>query len=196
MWIGHSLKHCIGGLGKEGELLVAKHHLSHAASAFYPSPFEHAAILTLDGVGEWNTTTIGYGADNKITLLKKIDFPHSIGLLYSAFTYFCGFKVNYGDYKLMGLAPYGEAVYYQKIKEHLIDIKEDGSFRLNLDYFDFQYGRGMTNSKFAELFGGNPREREGEITKREMDLAASVQKVIEEVVIKLAQNFTETVRGK
>lgn len=187
IWIGHSLKHCIGGLGKEGELLVAKHHLSHAASAFYPSPFEHAAILTLDGVGEWNTTTIGYGADNKITLLKKIDFPHSIGLLYSAFTYFCGFKVNYGDYKLMGLAPYGEAVYYKKIKDYLIDIKEDGSFRLNLDYFDFQYGRGMTNSKFAELFGGNPREREGEITKREMDLAASVQKVIEEVVIKLAQ---------
>lgn len=138
-------------------------------------------------MGEWNTTTIGYGADNKITLLKKIDFPHSIGLLYSAFTYFCGFKVNYGDYKLMGLAPYGEAVYYKKIKDYLIDIKEDGSFRLNLDYFDFQYGRGMTNSKFAELFGGNPREREGEITKREMDLAASVQKVIEEVVIKLAQ---------
>lgn len=186
IWIEETLRNTIGGLGKEDALLVTKHHMSHAASAFFPSPFKHAAIITLDGVGEWNTTTIGYGIDNKIKLLKKIDYPHSVGLLYSAFTYFCGFKVNYGDYKLMGLAPYGEPIYYNTIMEHLIDVKDDGSFRLNLGYFDFQYGRTMTNEKFAQLFGGAPRESEGRITKREMDLAASVQKVVEEIVIKLA----------
>lgn len=186
LWIAEELRHCIGKLGKNDKLLVAKHHLSHAASAFYPSPYEEAAIITLDGVGEWNTTTIGYGQKNNITLLKKIDYPHSLGLLYSAFTYFCGFKVNFGDYKLMGLAPYGEPIYCDVIKQKLIDIKTDGSFRLNLDYFDFQYGRSMTNDRFAELFGGKRREPEGKITKREMDLAASVQKVMEEVVLKLA----------
>ena len=138
LWIAESLKTCIGSLGKNGKLLVAKHHMAHAASAFYPSPFEDAAIITLDGVGEWNTTTIGYGKNNKISIVKKIDYPHSIGMLYSAFTYFCGFRVNFGDYKLMGLAPYGEPIYYKIIKDELLDIKEDGSFRLNLKYFDFQ----------------------------------------------------------
>ncbi len=186
MWIAENLKQVIGGLGKRGKLLVSKHHMSHAASAFYPSPFDCAAIITVDGVGEWNTTTLGYGSGNKITILKELNYPHSLGLLYSAFTYFCGFKVNYGDYKLMGLAPYGEPVYYDLIKKELIDVKEDGSFRLNLEYFDFQNGRSMTNEKFAQLFGGSRREPESTITNREMNMAASVQKVVEEVIEKLA----------
>lgn len=186
MWIADDLEQIIGGLGKREKLLISKHHMSHAASAFYPSPFDQAAIITVDGVGEWNTTTIGCGSGNKITILKEINYPHSLGLLYSAFTYFCGFKVNYGDYKLMGLAPYGEPVYYDMIKEELIDIKEDGSFRLNLEYFDFQNGRSMTNDKFAQLFGGNRRMPESMITHREMNMAASVQKIVEEVIEKLA----------
>ena len=189
MWVAEQIRACIGGqLGKRDKLLIARHHLSHAASAFYPSPYEHAAILTLDGVGEWNTTTIGYGADNKIELLETIDFPHSLGLLYSAFVYFCGFRVNYGDYKLMGLAPYGQPVYYDTIVTNLIDVKEDGSFRLNLKYFDFQNGGVMTNQAFAELFDGDRRLPETSITKREMDMAASVQKVVEEIVTKLAKH--------
>lgn len=187
MWIEELLKEAIGGMGKRGRLLVAKHHMSHAASAFYPSPFQKAAIITVDGVGEWNTTTIGFGEGNSIKLIKEINYPHSLGLLYSAFTYFCGFRVNYGDYKLMGLAPYGQPVYYDLIKKELIDVKEDGSFRLNLKYFDFQNGRTMTNDAFSELFGGKPRKPESVITKREMDLAASVQKVTEEIIIKLAK---------
>lgn len=187
MWIGEYVKKCIGGLGKMEKVLIAKHHYSHAASAFYPSPYNKATIITLDGVGEWNTTTIGYGEGNKIKLLKKIDFPNSLGLLYSAFTYFCGFKVNYGDYKLMGLAPYGQPVYYELIKNELIQIKEDGSFSLNLKYFDFQFGRAMTNAEFSKLFGGAPRKPETKISKREMDMAASVQKIVEEVVVKLAR---------
>ena len=166
---------------------VAEHHISHAASAFFPSPYEEAAIVTIDGVGEWGTTTIGYGKGNNIELKKEIDYPHSLGLLYSAFTYFCGFKVNSGDYKLMGLAPYGKPVYYQLIKNHLIDIKQDGSYKLNLEYFDYQYGRAMTNDKFAALFGGERRKPESEITKREMDMAASVQKVLEEIVLLIAK---------
>ena len=190
-WIEESIAQCLGGLGKRGKLLVAKHHYSHAASAFFPSPYEKAAILTLDGVGEWNTTTIGYGQGNNIKLCEEINFPHSLGLLYSAFTYFCGFRVNYGDYKLMGLAPYGSPIYTEVIKNNLIDVKEDGSFRLNLAYFDFQHGRTMTNQAFADLFGGPPRKPEMEITKREMDMAASVQKVVEEVVIKLAKHAAE-----
>ncbi len=187
LWIAKKLEQAIGGLGKARKLFITKHHMAHAASAFYPSPYESAMIITVDGVGEWNTTTIGVGKENEITILKKIDYPHSIGLLYSAFTYFCGFRVNYGDYKLMGLAPYGEPVYYDVIKNKLIDVKEDGSFRLNLDYFDFQNGRSMTNKKFEMLFGGSRREPEQKITKREMDLAASVQKVVEEVIVKLAR---------
>ena len=135
IWIHKLLQNELGQLGKTGQLLCLNHHVSHAASAFYPSPFESAAILTVDGVGEWATTTIGFGEKNKIKLLKEIDYPHSLGLLYSAFTYFCGFKVNSGEYKLMGLAPYGEPIYYDKIRDNLIDIREDGSYRLNLDYF-------------------------------------------------------------
>jgi len=187
LWINEKFREKLRGtLGKSDRLLITKHHFSHAASAFYPSPFENAAIITMDGVGEWNTTTIGYGDKNKLSILKKIDYPHSIGLLYSAFTYFCGFRVNFGDYKLMGLAPYGEPIYCEVIKRELIDIKEDGSFRLNLKYFDFQFGRSMINGQFEKLFGGKRREPEEKITKREMDIAASIQKVLEEIVLKLA----------
>lgn len=193
MWIHKLVKDAVGGLGKQGRLYVTEHHISHAASAFFPSPYEKAAIITMDGVGEWATTTIGYGDGNSIKLLQEIEYPHSLGLLYSAFTYFCGFKVNSGDYKLMGLAPYGKPVFYQLIKDNLIDIKEDGSYRLNLEYFDFQYGRAMTNEKFAELFGGGRREPESRITKREMDMAASVQKVTEEIVILTARHAKEVV---
>ncbi|MBO5520502.1 MAG: carbamoyltransferase [Eubacterium sp.] len=186
LWIEKLLRDQLGVLGKEDCLYVTRHHLSHAASAFFPSPFEHAAILTVDGVGEWNTTTIGRGKGRTIDLIKSIDYPHSLGLLYSAFTWFCGFRVNYGDYKLMGLAPYGEPVYRDVIKEELIHIKEDGSFRLNLKYFDYPFGRTMTNEAFAGLFGERRRMPEEQITRREMDLAASVQAVTEEVLMKLA----------
>ena len=187
IWIHKKLRNEYKKLGKKDKLYVMKHHASHAASAFFPSPFSNAAIITIDGVGEWETTTIGYGEKNRITLEKKIDYPNSIGLLYSAFTYYCGFKVNSGDYKLMGLAPYGNPIYVDLIKKELIDIKEDGSFRLNMDYFDFQYGRNMINENFERLFGGKRREPESRITKREMDMAASVQKVIEEIIILLAK---------
>jgi len=194
MWVHKLLRNCLGGrLGIEDKLYVTEHHISHAASAFFPSPYKNAAIITVDGVGEYATTTLGYGENNSIKLLKEIDYPHSLGLLYSAFTYFCGFKVNSGDYKLMGLAPYGEPVYYQLIKEKLIDIKPDGSYRLNLEYFDYPYGRAMTNEKFAELFGGERRLPESAITKREMDMAASVQKVVEELVVLMAQHVKEIV---
>lgn len=186
MWIHDSLRAVLGRLGKEDRLLVSNHHISHAASAFYPSPFKEAAFITFDGVGEWATTTLGYGKGEELKILKEIDYPHSLGLLYSAFTYFCGFKVNSGDYKLMGLAPYGEPVYYQLIKENIIDIKDDGSYHLNLTYFDFYRNNVMTNDAFADLFGGPKREPESEITKREMDMAASVQKVVEEIVMKTA----------
>ena len=156
-------------------LLFPAHHESHAASAFYPSPFSEAAIITVDGVGEWTTTSYGAGRDGNIELLKEIKFPHSLGLLYSAFTYFTGFKVNSGEYKMMGLAPYGDPVYVDLIKKELIDIKEDGSFRLNLDYFNYMVGLTMTNGKFARLFGGPPRKPETKITRREMDMARSIQ---------------------
>src|SRR2546427_3795434 len=163
-------------LGKRYQKRIAftGHHESHAASTFFPSPYEEAAILTLDGVGEWDTAAIGYGKGNKIKLLKTLHFPHSLGLLYSAFTYFCGFKVNSGEYKLMGLAPYGQPKYYHAIREHLIDIKEDGSYRLNTEYFGYLDSLVMTNSKFEKLFGGPPRKPESRLTRREMDLAASV----------------------
>lgn len=175
-------------LGYQGEILFSTHHLSHAASAFYPSPFEESAIITLDGVGEWATSTYGIGSGNKIKILKEIRFPHSLGLLYSAFTYFCGFKVNSGEYKLMGLAPYGEPTFVDIIKSELIDIKEDGSFKLNLKYFDYCAGLKMTNNRFAKLFGGPPRKPETKITQREMDLAKSVQVVTEEIVLKIARH--------
>jgi carbamoyltransferase len=172
-------------------VLFAEHHASHAASAFYPSPFRDAAILTFDGVGEWATTTLGYGEDSRIHLLKEIDFPHSLGLLYSAFTYFCGFKVNSGEYKLMGLAPYGEPVFADAIREHLIDIRPDGSFRLNMKYFGYLDSNRMTNDSFAALFGGPERRPETRITRREMDLAASVQKVTEDIILKTARHLRE-----
>lgn len=193
LWIHKRIEEALGNDAIEKRIYVTEHHISHAASAFYPSPFDRAAIVTIDGVGEWATTTLGYGDGNQIKLFKEMDYPHSLGLLYSAFTYFCGFKVNFGDYKLMGLAPYGKPLYYQLIKDNLIDIKQDGSYRLNLEYFDFQYGRCMTNDKFADLFGGDRRLPETEITKREMDIAASIQKVIEEVVVLIVQNAKKMV---
>jgi len=173
-------------LDYSGRILFSTHHLSHAASAFFPSPYDEAAIITVDGVGEWATTTYGMGKGNKVEILREVNFPHSIGLLYSAFTYFTGFRVNSGEYKLMGLAPYGEPKYVETIKRELIDIKDDGSFRLNLDYFDYYAGLRMTNRKFGSLFGGPARKPETRITQREMDLARSVQVVTEEVLLKIA----------
>ncbi|NEO26502.1 MAG: carbamoyltransferase, partial [Kamptonema sp. SIO4C4] len=167
-------------------LLFAEHHQSHAASAFFPSPFQKAAVLCLDAVGEWATTSLWLGQDNQITPIWEIDFPHSLGMLYSAFTYYTGFKVNSGEYKLMGLAPYGEPKYVQPILDYLIDLKDDGTFRLNMDYFNYATGLTMTNAKFDRLFGGKPRQRESPITQREMDIAASIQQVTEEIVLRLA----------
>ena len=174
--------------GFKRRLIYCSHHESHAASAFYPSPFDEAAIITVDGVGEWATATIGHGKQNDLALTNEIRFPHSLGLLYSAFTYYCGFKVNSGEYKLMGLAPYGQPTEAKTIREYLIDIKDDGSFRLNMDYFDYCGGMTMTSSDFHELFGAPPRKPESELTQRHMDLAASVQKVTEEVVLKIASH--------
>ena len=171
------------------KLLFSEHHLSHAASAFYPSPFKEAAILTLDGVGEWTTTSVAIGKGKNLDVLKEIHFPHSLGLLYSAFTYYCGFKVNSGEYKLMGLAPYGKPSFANLIRDNLIKILDDGSFQLNMDYFDYATGLTMTNKKFEKLFGGVPRRPEAKITQREMDLAASIQKITEEVVIKISENI-------
>ncbi|NVJ50520.1 MAG: carbamoyltransferase [Gammaproteobacteria bacterium] len=173
------------------EVHFIPHHESHAASAFYPSPFKEAAVLCIDGVGEWATTSAWLGRDNKLEKLWEIRFPHSLGLLYSAFTYFCGFKVDSGEYKLMGLAPYGEPKYYQTIIDNLIDIKSDGSFWLNMEYFDYAIGDTMTNDKFAQLFDGPKREPESELTNREFDLAASVQAVLEHVVYLLAKNIKQ-----
>jgi carbamoyltransferase len=173
------------------QLLFSAHHKSHAASAFFPSPFEKAAVLCLDGVGEWATSSVWVGDGNKLEAQWEINFPHSLGLLYSAFTYYTGFKVNSGAYKLMGLAPYGEPVYVDLILEHLLDVKDDGSFRLDMSYFNYATGLTMTNSKFDNLFGGPAREAESEITQREMDLARSIQVVTEEVVLKLARNVHE-----
>src|SRR5579871_6891169 len=170
-------------LGYDGPLLYGEHHESHAASAFYPSPWEKAAILTIDGVGEWATTTFGMGDGNRLDILGEIKFPHSLGLLYSAFTYFTGFKVNSGEYKVMGLAPYGnpEAAkrYVQLILDNVFDLREDGSFRLNMEYFDYLSGLRMTSPKFDELIGGPPRKQESKLTQREMDLALTVQMITE-----------------
>ncbi len=168
-------------------LRFSEHHLSHAASAFFPSPFEDAAVLTLDGVGEWATTSLAIGRGNKLEVVKEIHFPHSLGLLYSAMTYYIGFRVNSGEYKVMGLAPYGKPVYTQKILDHLIDVKEDGSFRLDQSYFNYCTGLTMTNDKFHDLFGAPPRQPEEKLEQRHMDLAASVQAVTEEVVLRLAR---------
>jgi carbamoyltransferase len=169
-----------------GLIVYPEHHESHAASAFYPSPYESAAIITIDGVGEWATTTVGHGKANNLEMLRQINFPHSLGLLYSAFTYYTGFRVNSGEYKLMGLAPYGSPKFVDLIKKELISIKADGSFALNLDYFDYCVGLKMTNRKFAKLFKSNPRTTESRIEQIHMDLAASIQSVIEEVILKIA----------
>jgi carbamoyltransferase len=172
-------------------LLFSEHHLSHAASAYYPSPFESASVLTLDGVGEWTTTSLAIGKGNDLKVVKEMHFPHSLGLLYSAFTYYTGFKVNSGEYKVMGLAPYGEPRYADLIREKLITIADDGSFQLDMSYFDYATGLTMTNQKFEALFGGPARKSETELTQREMDLAASVQKVTEDIVIKIARGIAK-----
>ena len=172
-------------------LLFSEHHLSHAASAFYPSPYESAAVLTLDGVGEWTTTSLALGRGSDLKVIKEIHFPHSLGLLYSAFTYYTGFKVNSGEYKVMGLAPYGEPKYADLIKEKLIKVAEDGSFQIDMTYFDYATALTMTNKKFDALFGGPPRTAEAELTQREMDLAASVQKVTEDTIVQMARSISK-----
>ncbi len=179
------------GVNWKEKLLFSEHHLSHAASAFYPSPFKKAAVLTIDGVGEWTTTSCAVGNEKNLSVIKEIQFPHSIGLLYSAFTYYTGFRVNSGEYKVMGLAPYGVPKYVNLIKENLINLSEDGTFQLNMEYFDFATGLTMTNESFDKLFGGGPRVAESNITQREMDLAASVQKVVEDVIVSLAKNISK-----
>jgi carbamoyltransferase len=173
------------------KLLFAEHHLSHAASAFFPSPFDDACVLTMDGVGEWATTSVALGRGNQLQMIREIHFPHSLGLLYSAFTYYTGFRVNSGEYKVMGLAPYGEPRYTRQIFDNLIDVKQDGSFRLNLEYFDYCTGLTMTNAGFDGLFGGPARKPDQELTQRHMDLAASVQAVLDEVVLRLSRSLAE-----
>jgi carbamoyltransferase len=176
------------GISIKEPLYFPEHHESHAASAFYPSPFSEAAVLTLDGVGEWATSTIGHGENASLRILEELRYPHSLGLLYSAFTYFTGFRVNSGEYKLMGLAPYGQPRYADRIREHLLDLRDDGSFRLNLDYFGYVDGLTMTNDRFATLFDGPPRPPEAELTQREMDLARSIQVVTEDIVLRMAHH--------
>ena len=187
LWVQDEVIRSVGGLGKYGKLVYAGHHMSHASSAFYPSPFNESAILTVDGVGEWATTTIAHGNGKTISLLKEINYPHSLGLLYSAFTSFCGFKVNSGEYKLMGLAPYGTPKYMNIILDNLIDVKEDGSFCLNTFFFGFMEGKESTNANFYELFGRGPRKPESIIERFHMDIAASIQKVTEIIMIRLAR---------
>ena len=177
-------------------LLFSAHHRSHAASAFFPSPFRKAAVLCLDGVGEWATTSVWLGEDNRLTPQWEIDFPHSLGLLYSAFTYYIGFKVNSGEYKLMGLAPYGEPRYVDVIRDKLMDLKADGTFRLDMRYFNYATGLTMTNRRFDALFGGSPRQPEAPISQREMDIAASIQAVTEEVVLRLAQTVANELKSE
>lgn len=184
-----SLNEIDPGIDWETRLLFTDHHQSHAASAFFPSPFQQAAVLTLDGVGEWTTTSSGFGDCNRLSVTREINFPHSIGLLYSAFTYYAGFKVNSGEYKLMGLAPYGEAKYTDKIFDHLVDMKPDGSYRLDLRYFNYCTGLTMTTERFHDLFGGPPRKTEQLLDQRHVDIAASIQKVTEEIVLRLSRSL-------
>lgn len=191
IWIKEKLwleKYIRKELGFTGPLICPEHHESHAAGAFYPSPFESAAFLTMDGVGEWTTLSYGSAKANDLNIKGEIRFPHSLGLLYSAFTYYCGFKVNSGEYKLMGLAPYGKPKYVDKIFDNLIDLKEDGSFRLDMSYFNYCTGFTMTNNKFNQLFGREPRKSESEITEMDMDLASSIQVVTEEIILKIAKH--------
>jgi carbamoyltransferase len=187
--LGKSLKRYSDQVDWEEKLLFSEHHLSHAASAFYPSPFEEAVVLTMDGVGEWATTSVAIGSGSHLEVQKEIHFPHSLGLLYSAFTYYTGFKVNSGEYKLMGLAPYGNPVYTDLIYRHLIDVKEDGSFWLNQKYFDYCTGLTMTNDEFADLFGEPVRDPEGELTQFHMNVAASIQQVTEDIVLKIVRSL-------
>ena len=199
LWLGKKLhipKVIRREIDYDGDVLFTEHHEAHAASAFYPSPFKEAAILTMDGVGEWATASYGFGSGNDITLLKELHFPDSLGLLYSAFTYFTGFKVNSGEYKLMGLAPYGKPIYKDLILKKIIDVKDDGSLRLNMSYFDFLGGLRMTNHHFSKLFDGPPRRPETEITEREMNIAASIQAVTEDVVMKIVQHVHKETRMK
>src|SRR5467141_3231275 len=178
-------------LGCDCKVFFPEHHESHAASAFFPSPFSEAAFLTIDGVGEWTTTSYGVGRGNQIQMLAELRFPHSLGLLYSAFTYFTGFRVNSGEYKLMGLAPYGEPKYVELILRELIDLKDDGSFRLNMKYFNYGVGLTMTNARFERLFGGPPRKPESRLTQRDMDLARSIQEVTEEIMLRMARHVAQ-----
>jgi carbamoyltransferase len=199
LWLGRKLhvpRVVQKEIGFEGDVLFTEHHEAHAASAFYPSPFQESAILTVDGVGEWATASYGWGKGNEIHLLKELHFPDSLGLLYSAFTYFTGFKVNSGEYKLMGLAPYGQPKYRDVILEKLIDLKDDGSLRLDLSYFDFLGGLRMTNKRFDSLFGGPPRRPETPITQREMDIAASIQAVTEEAVLRMARHVHRATKAR
>jgi len=194
LWMKSLIQDDLGGY--EGPVLFPRHHQSHAAAAFYPSPFKEAAIITVDGVGEWTTTSVGYGKGNEVKLLKEIHFPHSLGMLYSAFTYYTGFKVNSGEYKVMGLAPYGEPKYVQTILDNVMDLKEDGSFQLNMKYFNYAAGLTMTNRKFNKLFGGPPRRKESRLTQREMDLARSVQEVTEMAMLRMARHAREVTGAK
>ena len=184
LWIKNDIKKNLRGF--KGEIIFPEHHLSHAAHSFFTSPFEKSAILTTDGVGEWSTTSIGMGNDNSVELLQDIRWPHSLGLFYSAFTYFLGFQVNEGEYKLMGLSSFGKPKFYDLIIDNLIDIKDDGSFHLNMEYFAFTYDNVMTNSKFSELFGIKPRKEDTKIEQIHFDIGASAQKVLEEVLLKMA----------
>lgn len=188
LWIKEVIKR---ETGFEGDVIFPEHHESHAASAFYASPYDEAAVLSIDGVGEWATTSYGVGKGNKLDILADLSFPHSIGLLYSAFTYYLGFKVNSGEYKVMGLAPYGEPKYKDLILKELIDLKEDGSYRLNMKYFDYCSGLKMTSGKFNTLFGGPPRKPESQLTQKEMDLARSLQDVTEEVLLRIARHVAK-----
>jgi len=183
LWMSDDIRDRLEGY--DGDILFGEHHESHAASAFYPSPFEQAAIVTMDGVGEWATSSIGVGRGHEIEMLRELRFPHSLGLLYSAFTYFTGFRVNSGEYKVMGLAPYGEPKYVKAIKDHLLEIRDDGALWMNMEYFTYPHGLTMTGSGFEKLFDGPARPAESKLTQREMDLARSVQDITEEVMLKM-----------
>ncbi|MBQ2124715.1 MAG: hypothetical protein II196_02865, partial [Spirochaetales bacterium] len=193
LWVEDQIKK---DLKYDKDILFTQHHQSHAASAFYPSPFNEAAILTVDGAGEWTTTAISYGNENKLDILETLEFPHSLGLLYSAFTYYCGFKINSGEYKLMGLAPYGNPIYRKKILDNLVSINSDGSISLNLKFFDYIGGLKMINGKFCKLFGMPPRRPEEQLTQFYMDIAASIQEITNEIIVAMAKHAKELTGSK